>query len=173
MNDPVAPSLESRLAAVEDELAIYRLIATHPLSADTGDRAFIDAIYAPDVSFDRGPELEGASGRDNMAALVSSEAHRTAIAGGLAHFAGLPRVEVNGDTAAATSYLALITPDAEGEPRELANHGESTGFRIHRVLANRWTFVRTPEGWRIASRTLLPTDGSPEAQELLLAARGR
>lgn len=166
----MAPSLEARLQAVEDRLAIYDLLATHPLSADTGERDLVEAIYSDDVVFDRGRDLDGARGRDAMAQLVDRPEHHAAIAGGLTHFGNLPLVDVDGDTAVAISYLALITPDHEGHPRELANHGVSEGYRIHRVLANRWTLDRGPDGWRITSRTLLPTDGSGPALELLRAA---
>lgn len=163
-------SLEARLQAVEDRLAIYNLLATHPLSADTGERELIEAIYTDEVVFDRGAGLDGAHGREAMAQLVGRAEHHAAIAGGLAHFGNLPLVDIDGDTAVAISYLALITPDADGEPRELANHGVSEGYRIHRVLANRWLLERGPDGWRIASRTLLPADGSGPALELLRAA---
>jgi len=33
--------------------------------------------------------------------------------------------------------------DHQGEPRELPNHGVSQGYRIHRVVANRWQLVKT------------------------------
>ncbi|MFK4548207.1 hypothetical protein RKD29_007803 [Streptomyces tendae] len=165
-----SPSVEARLQAIEDRLAIYNLLATHPLSADTGEQALIDAIYTDDVVFDRGAGLEGARGREAMVQLVSRHEHHAAIAGGLAHFGSLPLVDLDGDTAVAVSYLALITPDPHGEPWELANHGTSQAYRIHRVLANRWTLERCGDGWRIASRTLLPTDGSGPALDLLREA---
>lgn len=168
MND--TRTLEDRLRAVEDRLAIYDLLAAHPLSADTGERDFIESIYTEDFVFDRGPGLHGAQNRDEMVALVDSDAHRTAIAGGLAHFGNLPLVELHGDTAVATSYLAFLTPDEKGEERELANHGTSTGFRIHRVLANRWSLVREDGRWSIRSRTVLPMDGSGPALEMVRQA---
>jgi hypothetical protein len=46
--------LEDRLRTVEDTLAIYHLIASHPPAADTGtDRYFRDA-FAPDGEIDLG-----------------------------------------------------------------------------------------------------------------------
>jgi hypothetical protein len=163
-------SLEQRVQAVEDRLAIYNLLASHPLSADTGEPDFINAIYSDDVVFDRGAAIPGARGRDGMVSMVQSEAHRRAISGGLAHFGNLPLVELHGDTATATSYIALITPDQRGEETELANHGSSTGFRIHRIVANRWSLTRENGRWVIASRTALPMDGSGPALELLVSA---
>ncbi|MTD53278.1 nuclear transport factor 2 family protein [Amycolatopsis pithecellobii] len=168
MND--LKSAEDRLRAAEDRLAIYNLLASHPLSADTGEPDFIESIYTRDFVFDRGAGLSGARGRDKMVALVESDGHRTAIAGGLAHFGNLPLVELHDDTATATSYIALITPDDKGEERELANHGTSTGFRIHRIVANRWSLVRESGRWSIASRTVLPMDGSGPALEMVRQA---
>ncbi|GGV76494.1 MULTISPECIES: nuclear transport factor 2 family protein [Streptomyces] len=163
-------TLEARLRAIEDRLEIYNLLATHPLSGDTGERDLIEAVYTEDFVFDRGPGLDGAQGREAMVQLVQRDEHRAAIAGGLAHFGGLPLVDIDGDTAVAVSYLALITPDTGGETRELANHGSSQGYRIHRVLANHWTLERGQDGWRVASRTLRPMDGSGPAVELLREA---
>ncbi len=74
---------------------------------------------------------------------------------------------LDGDAAYVTSYLQILHPDALGDDRELPNHGYSRGFRIHRVVANRWTLTRTPEGWKIKSRKLRPLDGSGPARDIL------
>ncbi|MDE0059189.1 MAG: nuclear transport factor 2 family protein [Defluviicoccus sp.] len=160
-------SLEARLRDIEDRLEIYNLIASHPPSADTGADYYTSAVYAEDGSFDRGEGLTGAVGNEAIAAMTQTPGHRRAIEGGLAHFAGLPHIAIDGDTASVTSYLLLLHPDPGGEMRELPNHGESAGFRIHRVAANRWTLARTPEGWKIASRKLRPLDGSQPARDIL------
>jgi hypothetical protein len=155
--------LDARIRYIEDRLAIYNLIATHPLSADTGSETYINAIYAEDATFDRGEGLPGASGRTGMLDMVSSDRHRSAIAGGLAHLGNLPYVHIDGDAAVGMSYIALISPDAGGTAQELPNHGVSTGFRIHRVVANRWEFERVDGRWRIKRRTALPMDGTGPA----------
>ena len=56
-------SLEERIRAVEDRLAIYNLIASHPPSADTGADYYTRAVYAEDGVFDRGPHVGGARAR--------------------------------------------------------------------------------------------------------------
>ncbi len=171
MNTP-HNTLEDRLRAVEDTLAIYQLIASHPLAADTGtDRYYRDA-FATDGEIDLGGG-KGATGNEAIAAIVKTPEHQAAIAGGLCHFAGLPRVELNGDTAVATSYLQIITPDRQAAPREVYGHGTSTGFRIHRVGANRWDLKRTEDGWKVTRRTLRPLDGNDEARALLRQALTR
>ena len=166
-------SLEARLRDIEDRLEIYNLIASHPPSADTGADDYTRAVFTEDGVFDRGESLDYTLGNEAIAAITRRPAHQEAIKGGLAHFAGLPHVELEGDKAFVTSYLQLIHPDAGGAERELPNHGVSTGYRIHRVLANRWELVRAPEGWKIKSRKLRPLDGSPPARDILSRALKR
>ena len=160
-------SLDARLRDIEDRLEIYNLIASHPPSADTGADYYTRVVYAEDGSFDRGEGLDSAVGNEAIAAMTQTPGHQRAIQGGLAHFAGLPHIAIDGDAAYVTSYLLLLHPDSAGEVRELPNHGNSSGFRIHRVAANRWTLARTPEGWKIKSRKLRPLDGSQPAREIL------
>jgi len=173
MEIPNPSTLERRLSLIEDKLAIHNLIASHPLSADTGHAPFFPGIYTEDVVFDRGSAAPGAVGRDQLAALVDNDAHRAALDGGLAHFGNLPHVRLEGDEAWVTSYLMLLRFDSEAEEIALPNHGLSRGHRIFRVLANQWHVVRTPEGWRIKARKLFPMDGSEPARALLQAAVSR
>ncbi len=160
-------SLDTRLRQIEDRLEIYNLIASHPPSADTGADYYTSAVYTDDGVFDRGEGLAGAVGNQAIAAITQSPGHQRAIQGGLAHFAGLPHIMLDGDAAHVTSYLHILHPDTLGDDRELPNHGKSRGFRIHRVVANRWTLARTPEGWKIKSRKLRPLDGTAPAREIL------
>jgi hypothetical protein len=163
-------STDERLRDIEDRLEIYNLIASHPPSADTGADYYTSAVYTEDGVFDRGEGLSGAVGNDAIAAITQTPGHQQAIQGGLAHFSGLPHIVLDGDAAYVTSYLQILTPDAQGDDRELPNHGFSKGFRIHRVVANRWTLARTPEGWKIRSRKLRPLDGSAPARDILQQA---
>ncbi len=168
-SDTATATLEERVRAIEDRLAIYNLIASHPPSADTGADYYTRAVYAEDGVFDRGP-YAGGQGSVSIAAVVKTPEHQAAIAGGLAHFCGLPFVELDGDRAAVTSYLQILMPDPNGTPVELSNHGTSRGFRIHRVAANRWELERSADGWKIKRRTLRPLDGSEPARQLLRQA---
>ena len=161
-----AASLEDRLRAIEDRLEILNLIASHPPSADSGADYFTRAVYTEDGVIDLGGG-KGATGNEKIAAMVKEPGHQAAIAGGLCHFAGLPRIETVSDTAVLTSYLHILTPHPTAEPHEVPNHGVTKGFRIHRAGANRWELVRTASGWKIKRRTLRPLDGSDPARELL------
>ena len=163
-------TLERRIQAIEDRLEIYNLIAGHPPSADTGADYYAEAIYTEDGVFDRGSDLSGATGNKAIAANLKSEGHQAAIAGGLAHFTGLPHIEIDGDTAIVTSYLQILAPHKSGEAIAVPNHGTSRGYHIHRVVTNRWDLVRTASGWKIKRRTLRLVDGSEPSRDLLRGA---
>jgi hypothetical protein len=161
-----ASDTEARLRAIEDRLEIYNLIASHPPSADTGADYFARHAYTADGTIDLGGG-KTAQGNEGAAQMMKTPGHQAAIAGGLAHFCGLPRIDIDGDAATVTSYLQILTPHPTAEPHEVPNHGVSKGFRIHRVGANRWDLVRTADGWKIKRRTLRALDGTEPARELL------
>jgi hypothetical protein len=64
---PSAASLEDRLRAVEDTLAIYHLIASHPPAADTGTDSYYRDAFTADGTIDLGGG-KGATGNDAIAA---------------------------------------------------------------------------------------------------------
>jgi hypothetical protein len=163
-------TLEQRLRLIEDRLDIYNLIASHPPSADTGAGDYTASVWAEDGVFDRGAEFPRPTGRAAIAGGSSNPEHHRAIEQGLAHFAALPYVRVDGDTAFAISYLQILVPDRVGPLFDVPNHGSSQGFHVHRVSANRWEFVRTTQGWKISRRTLRPLDGTPAARDILRGA---
>jgi len=168
--DQTGKSLEARLRDIEDRFEIYNLIASHPPSADTGGDYYTAQVYTEDGVFDRGEGLSGAVGNTEIAAITQTPGHQEAIASGLAHFSGLPYIELDGDAAYVTSYLQILHPDGHYGERELANHGSSPGFRIHRMVANRWVLTRTPDGWKIKTRKIRPIDGSQPARDILMQA---
>jgi hypothetical protein len=161
-------TLEDRLRAVEDKLAIYHLIASHPPAADTGTETYYRNAFMPDGVIDLGTKT--ATGSENIGAVVKTPEHQAAIAVGLCHFTGLPRVELNGDTAVAISYLQVLTPDKNAKAVELSGHGMSSGYRIHRLGANRWDLKRTKDGWKVARRAYRMLDGGTEGPEMLRQA---
>ncbi|MAM59037.1 MAG: hypothetical protein CMN25_17120 [Salinicola sp.] len=160
-------NLENRLDIIEDKLAIYNLIASHPPSADTGHGDYTLSVYRTDGIFDRGPTLGGARGASNIASFIQRSEHDAARHGGLAHFVGLPMIDLRDDKAVVTSYLQIVHLDQEGVPRDLPSHGVSTGYRIHRAVVNRWELEKHEGLWQIAKRTLLPVDGTDPHQGLL------
>jgi hypothetical protein len=63
-------------------------------------------------------------------------------------------VQVEGDRASARGHSVVF------------RHGAG-GFEAYRVSANRWTLVRTGQGWRVAHRANALLDGDEAARILL------
>ncbi len=108
MTDENQHTVEQRLQIIEDKLAIYELIASHAPSADTGLAEYTASVYMKDGVFNRGKGLDGAKGVEAIAAFILRPSHEEAIKGGLAHFAGLPLIDLRGNKAIVTSYLQLL-----------------------------------------------------------------
>jgi hypothetical protein len=158
-------SLEDRIRDVEDRLEILNLVAAHPPGADTGATEYIRTAWVEDGEFDLGAG-KAMRGREEIATHVRIPAHQAAIDSGIGHFAGLPHIAINGDTAIVTSYLQILVPQTQGDAVTVSNHGTSKGFRVHRLGANRWVLDRTKDGWKIKSRVSRPLD-SKEARQIL------
>ena len=119
MRTDAAKTIEDRIRAIEDRLEIYNLIASHPPSADTGAQSYIQSIFLDDAVLDLG----GAKRADRQQAISrhrdSGPTHQQAIKGGLAHFAGLPHVTIDGDRAVVTSYLQILAPHPTADEIEV------------------------------------------------------
>src|SRR5262245_61378991 len=169
MRSDAPKTIEDRIRAIEDRLEIYNLIASHPLSADTAAQPYIQSIFLEDATLDLGG-AKRADGNQAISHIVTRPEHGQAIKGGLAHFAGLPHVTIDGDRAVVTSYLQILAPHPTDDEIEVPGHGASRGYRIHRVGANRWEFERTAQGWKIKRRTYRTLDGSEPALDILRQA---
>src|SRR5262252_5541560 len=92
-------SLEARLRAVEDELALYRLMTSYGPAADSGDGVKASEIWTEDGVYDSdgAGELEG---RGAIVEMLSQDGHQ-AMVPGCAHM-NMPAVIVlDGDRATA------------------------------------------------------------------------
>jgi hypothetical protein len=146
-------TLEERVARLEEELAIYRLVAAYGPAIDAGDTHAAD-LWAEDGTYDTYPTK--LTGRAAIASMVLGDLHQSLLQRGCAHIQSFPRIRIDGETATATLHSLLLLNDGED------------GFRIWRAAANRWELHRTAAGgWEITSRVNRLLDGSPEARELL------
>jgi hypothetical protein len=154
-------TLEQRVRAIEDTLAIHQIIMSYPLAIDTRNLDHVTTAWMQDGVFDRGAadparhsgDFDGAYGIDHILQEVGGPALQKAREGGLAHIMTSPRITVDGDEAVATGYTLLVMRDGDG-------------YRVQRPTANRWDLVRGADGWRIKRRTLRLIDGSSESREL-------
>ena len=167
-----AKTIEQRVQEIEDRLEILNLVAGHPPGADTGSGDWVGTCWTEDGVMDLGGD-KALEGRDAIVAVVKRPEHHAAIAGGICHFAGLPHIQLHGDTAVVTSYLQILVPQTAGDPISVPNHGSGKGFRPFRVGSNRWDLVRTADGWKIKHRVSRPLDGSEPARQILRSALER
>jgi len=165
-------ALEAKVHELEDQVALYQLMSAYGPLVDSGDAEATAGLWTEDGVYDWGggpaptsngpapgtPMKEGAAGaaysQAAIADMVRGPYHQEIIQGGAGHVIGLPHLRIDGDTAVGTSYSRLYRSEGEN-------------FRIWRVGANRWEFVRTPDGWRVKYRTNRVLNGDAEARELL------
>jgi hypothetical protein len=154
---------ETRLRVIEDRLEILNLLAGAAFSSDVASETYQRSLYAEDVQMDLGP-AKRAQGREEVVGFIKRPGHIEAIRGGLAHFAGVPRIDIEGDRAVATGYLLIIIPDPTREDVVLSDHGAAKTLLIWRMTVNRWELARTVEGWQVARRVIRPmADGEASA----------
>src|SRR5262245_37706455 len=97
-------TLEQRVQALADKLAIYQLIMSYPLAVDSAAVDFAASVWTPDGVFDRGagdPEkhsgnFDGAYGIDAILKEVGGAALQAAREAGLAHIMTAPQIEIRG-----------------------------------------------------------------------------
>ena len=160
--------LECRLAELEDLTAIYQIMAAYGPLVDSGDAEATAALWTEDGIYDWGGGTakpgegmkEGAAGaahnRGEIEAMVRGAYHQAIIHGGAGHVIGMPHVKLSGDTAVAVSYSQLCRRDGDN-------------FRVWRVGANVWEFVRTAAGWRVTRRVNRVMTGEDGPRELMRA----
>jgi hypothetical protein len=161
-------ALENRLHELEDQVALYQLMSAYGPLVDSGDAKATAALWVEDGIYDWGggpppkdggaPVKEGAAGaaysQEAIADMVRGPYHQEIINGGAGHVIGLPHIVLDGDAAVATSYSRLYRRDGDN-------------FRVWRVGANRWEFVRTADGWRVKNRVNRVLNGGEEPRALL------
>jgi hypothetical protein len=155
-------TLEERVHALEDRLEIYQLMMSHPPAVDGGATDFWARVWTDNAEFDRGladPDAhsgnyEGSYGVETIIQEMSGPELQAAREAGLAHMTTVPYLTLNGDKAIATNYTLVFGY-------------EKQGFRIRRLVANRWDLERHAEGWKIKRRALRLLDGNKEARDIL------
>jgi hypothetical protein len=135
-------AFEARLRAVEDELAIRRLVLSYGPAADAAMADRAAAGWLDDGVYDWDPNGEPHSGRDAVAAMLRSDQHLRLVGNGVAHMAGPPLIDVDGDRGTALTYSLVLRRDPE------------TGrYFLWRVSAARWDLEREDGSWGVRRRT--------------------
>lgn len=154
MTEDRLAELERRLQRIEDERAIERSIASYGPLVDAGDADAVAQLWAPDGGYD----VEGwqMTSRDDVAAMVRSDAHQGLIGRGSCHFLGPAVATVDGDDAVAVCQSILVIR-------------RDDGFAVWRAGANHFRLRRIEGRWQVVQRTTRALDGNAEARELLSA----
>jgi SnoaL-like domain len=148
-------ALAARLQRVEDELEIRRVILSYGPAADSGAAARAGALWTHDGEYDWDPDRPALVGPDGVARMLLGDGHQSLIAEGVAHFAGPPLVELDGDRATALSYSFVLRREAETQR-----------IYVWRLGAARWEFARVDGAWRIHRRTHRQLDETGTGREL-------
>lgn len=115
-----------------DEAAITRMILDYAAWNDAGDWDAVAALYVPEGRMSRpvAPD-DFVEGRDAILAAFKARPPRTTR-----HICANIRVDVEGDTASASSQIMLFT--AAGQPPLVGSYADR--------------LVRTADGWRFVER---------------------
>jgi hypothetical protein len=149
--------LAERVQALEDELAITRLLVSYGFAVDTDDVEAMLALFHPDARIVVDGEWE-MNGHEEARQIVEGPTHQSFLPL-CAHNIGPLTVEVNGPRAVAKGYSRVYLRRVDG-------------FRVERVSFNRWELERSNSGWLITERhtALL---GVGDAAHALLRRPGR
>ena len=154
MSDDRLAALEHRLNLLEDERAIERLIASYGPLVDAGEAEAVASLWAPDGSYDVGDWTM--SNRDEVNAMVKSDAHQGLMARGCCHFFGPPVVTVDGDSARAVCQSTILV------------RREAGGYHVMRAGVHLIRLRRAEHGWEIVSRVARQLDRCGAAFDLII-----
>ncbi len=163
MSDSVEEQLQAlneRVARVEDELAIHRLIVRYGLAVDAGEAEAAMDLFTRDSLY----EIQAAGsgddvsqtlvlrGRAAVGEMVRSEDHQKLLPNA-AHTIGPAVVHVDGDTATATGYTRIYLRDGDA-------------FNMLRMAVNHWELVKRDGRWWV-HRRYSQILGDKDAQDLM------
>jgi len=117
-------ALERRIALLEDQVAIYQLMAAYGPAADSGSTERATTLWAEDGIYDLHSRVM--TGRGEIAQELEGEWHQGLIAQGSGHIVSMPHVVVEGDQAVATCHSRLYRREGEA-------------YRVISCSANRWS----------------------------------
>lgn len=140
--------------ATEDREAIRHLMAVYNINGDRGRIAALGEVFAEDgvIEFSG----EATQGRAAIVARLSTGGVRNPALDLSRHHLTTSLIELDGDTATARSYFQVLT---------------NQGLDHHGHYADR--LVRTPQGWRVAHRSVRIDYQSPQSLYAPLHVRGR
>jgi SnoaL-like domain len=147
-------TLEARLRALEDRLAIYQLICGYGYAVDGCNAEAVGSVYAKDGIYAVG-DIGAFEGRAAIEAITRDPGHLGLVGRGCAHMSSLPYIMLDGDQATATCHTMVVM------------NGEN-GFFVGRLSASRLSLSRREDGaWQIDHRQNHMLNGDKSGPALL------
>ena len=147
-------TIEDRLRAVEDRIAIAQVICGYGYAVDGLNTEAVGQTFTKDGVYAVG-DFGSMDGRSAIEALTSDPGHLAYVGAGCAHMSTTPYIVLDGDRAVATCHTMV------------GMHGEN-GFFIGRMSASRIELARQPDGgWQIVHRQNYMLNGDPAGSKLL------
>ncbi len=148
--------LSTRVARLEDEQAIRRIVLSYGPAADAGLARAAAALWSEEGHYDWGSDRGPHRNRREIETMLSGDAHRSLIDSGVAHFSGPPLIDVDGNRGTALTYSLVMRRDPE-----------SARFYLWRLSAVRWELERDGASWAIRKRTNRMLDETGAGRDLL------
>lgn len=124
--------------SLQDQHEIIQLTHDYCWALDTGDWDALRSVFTADVTTDLG--AGGQSGVDEVIERVSTALSRFELT---QHMAATHQIRIDGDTATCRCYLQAM-------------HVRPSGDKLNIGARYEDECVRTPDGWRIAKRAIIP-----------------
>jgi hypothetical protein len=142
-------TLQLSVRRLEDEAAITRLVLSYGPAADARLASFAGSSWLEEGVYDWDAGGTPHLGSAGVEAMLQGDDHRLLVEQGVAHFAGPPLIEIEGDRATVLTYSMIMR-------REGDRH------YVWRVSAVRCDVERVADRWRIRRRRnrLLDASGS-------------
>ena len=134
-------ALAVRVRRIEDELAIRRVILTYGPAADAGLTALAASLWVGDGQYDWDGGKVPYEGRSAIQGMLDGDTHQGLIAHGVAHFAGPPLIDLDGERATALTYSLIMRREVD-----------AGRFYLWRVSAARWELERLDGSWGVRRR---------------------
>ena len=122
--------LRLNLRRLEDQAAITRLVLSYGPAADARLATSAGSLWLKDGVYDWDAEGTPHQGSAGVEAMLQGDGHRSLVEQGVAHFAGPPLIEIEGDCATILTYSLIMR-------REGDRH------YVWRVSAVRWDVERS------------------------------
>jgi hypothetical protein len=145
--------LEKRVAALEDQAAIYQLLAAYGPAVDSGSSTEAVKIWADDGIYDLHTQVM--KGHQDIIDELEGKWHQGLIATGSAHVVSMPHVRVLGDDAVATCHSRLYRREPDGT------------YKVLSCSAQHWELTKISGRWRVQRRVSRRLDGSDESHQTL------